>query len=114
MTAARKLDPTDSVFRALSDRTRRHLLDRLRGGEQSAGDLASGFKVSRPAISRHLRLLRRARLVSERREGRARIYTLNPEPLAAVETWLQEYRLYWAARLVDLKHLIERDLEKPR
>lgn len=73
----------------------------------TAGALADGFAVTRPAVSRHLRILREARLVSERRRGRERVYTLTPEPLAGATGWLEEYRVFWAARLHDLKALIE-------
>ena len=72
----------DVVFRALGDRTRLAIVARLRAGEAAAGDIAAGFRVSRPAVSRHIRVLRAAKLVSERRDGRNRVYTLNPAPLA--------------------------------
>lgn len=97
----------DAVFFALSDGTRRQLLGRLRGVELTAGALADGFAVTRPAVSRHLRILREAQLVSERRRGRERVYTLTPEPLAAATGWLEEYRVFWAVRLNDLKALVE-------
>jgi DNA-binding transcriptional ArsR family regulator len=97
----------DAVFFALCDQTRRGLLGRLRGVELTAGALADGFHVTRPAVSRHLRILREARLVSERRRGRERVYTLTPEPLAGATGWLDDYRAFWSARLIDLKSLIE-------
>lgn len=97
----------DAVFFALCDGTRRQLLGRLKGVELTAGALADGFAVTRPAVSRHLRILREAQLVSERRRGRERVYTLTPEPLAAATGWLDEYRVFWAARLHDLKSLVE-------
>jgi DNA-binding transcriptional ArsR family regulator len=104
------LPPTaalDAVFFALSDQTRRGLLGRLRGTELTAGALAEGFQVTRPAVSRHLRILREARLVSERRRGRERVYTLTAEPLAGATTWLEDYRAFWSARLGDLKAFVE-------
>lgn len=97
----------DAVFFALSDQTRRGLLGRLRGVELTAGALADGFQVTRPAVSRHLRILREAQLVTEKRRGRERVYTLTPEPLAGATTWLEDYRVFWSARLADLKALIE-------
>ncbi len=97
----------DAVFFALSDSTRRGLLDRLRGVEESAGALAAGFDITRPAVSRHLRVLREAELVEERRRGRERVYTLAPAKLALVTHWLDTYRVFWSARLHDLKHLVE-------
>ena len=95
------------AFHALADPTRRAVLDLLRQGSQPAGQIARAFPVSRPAISKHLRLLRRAHLVQERREGRNRLYQLNPEPLKAVDTWLQQYRVFWEANLNSLKTFVE-------
>ena len=71
----------DATFQALADPTRCTVLDLLRRGSQPAGRITQAFLVSRPAISKHLRLLRRAHLVLEHREGRNRIYQLNPDPL---------------------------------
>ena len=95
------------VFRALGDRTRLAIVARLRSGEAAAGDIASGFRVSRPAVSRHIRVLRKARLVIERREGRNRVYSLNPEPLAQVDAWLAAYRQFWRGQLQALKRYAE-------
>ena len=63
--------------------------------------------MSRPAISKHLRLLRRAHLVREHREGRNRVYELNPEPLRAVDSWIEQYRVFWQASLNNLKSFVE-------
>ena len=98
---------TTAVYGAISDPTRRAILDLLRSGERSAGDLASRFPVSRPAVSRHIRVLRRAGLVRERSEARSRLYSLNPAPLRDVERWLEQYRVFWGARLHDLKRVAE-------
>ena len=95
------------VFRALGDPTRRAVLDLLRGGSQAAGDIARSFPVSRPAVSKHLRLLRRANLVHEHRSGRHRFYKLNPQPLKTVDKWLGQYRAFWSAKLGDLKVFVE-------
>jgi DNA-binding transcriptional ArsR family regulator len=97
----------EATFSALADPTRRAVLDLLRKGRQPAGQIASAFPVSRPAISKHLRLLRRAHLVKEHREGRNRFYQLNPEPLKAVDSWLEHYRSFWSASLVNLKAFVE-------
>jgi|SRR3954452_2507809 DNA-binding transcriptional ArsR family regulator len=109
---------SEATFQALADPTRRAVLDLLRRGKQPAGQIASAFPVSRPAISKHLRLLRRAHLVSEHREGRHRVYQLNPEPLRAVDSWLEQYRMFWAASLNNLKAFVEaehaRETEAPR
>lgn len=98
---------TEAAFHALADPTRRAVLDLLRQGVQPAGQIARAFPVSRPAISKHLRLLRRAHLVRETREGRNRLYQLNPEPLKAVDSWLQQYRVFWQANLASLKAFVE-------
>lgn len=96
-----------AVFGAIADPTRRAILDALRQRERSAGDIAALFPVSRPAVSRHLRVLRKAGLVRERRVAQSRVYSLHPAPLRQVERWLQHYRMFWAARLHDLKHYVE-------
>jgi DNA-binding transcriptional ArsR family regulator len=95
------------TFSALADPTRRAVLDLLRRGRQPAGQIAQAFPVSRPAISKHLRLLRRAHLVNEHREGRHRFYHLNPEPLRAVDNWLDQYRTFWNMSLTNLKAFVE-------
>ncbi|HUO26717.1 MAG TPA: metalloregulator ArsR/SmtB family transcription factor [Candidatus Aquilonibacter sp.] len=102
----------EATFQALADPTRRALLDLLRGGSQPAGQIAGAFPISRPAISRHLRLLRRAHLVREHREGRNRVYQLNPEPLRAVDSWLEQYRSFWSASLANLKAFVETEYER--
>ena len=100
------------TFQALADPTRRAVLDLLRRGSQPAGQIASAFPVSRPAISKHLRLLRRAHLVREHREGRHRVYQLNPEPLRAVDTWIEQYRVFWMSSLNNLKNFVEAEYER--
>ena len=102
----------ETAFHALADPTRRAVLDLLRQGSQPAGQIARAFPVSRPAISKHLRLLRRAHLVQERREGRHRFYQLNPEPLKAVDSWLEQYRVFWSANLASLKTFVEAEYAK--
>jgi DNA-binding transcriptional ArsR family regulator len=98
---------TEATFQALSDPTRRAVLDLLRRGSQPAGQIAEAFPVSRPAISKHLRLLRRAHLVREHREGRNRVYELSPEPLRAVDSWIEQYRVFWSTSLANLKAFVE-------
>jgi DNA-binding transcriptional ArsR family regulator len=108
----------EATFRALADPTRRAVLDLLRRGSLPAGQIAQAFPVSRPAVSKHLRLLRRARLVRERREGRYRLYQLNAEPLRAVDSWLDQYRIFWQTSLTNLKTFVEaeyaRESQAPR
>jgi len=102
----------ETTFGALADPTRRAVLDLLRQGRQPAGQIAQAFPISRPAISKHLRLLRRAHLVNEQREGRNRFYHLNPEPLRAVDSWLERYRTFWSASLANLKAFVETEYAK--
>jgi DNA-binding transcriptional ArsR family regulator len=102
----------ETTFNALADPTRRAVLDLLRRGSQPAGQIANAFPVSRPAISKHLRLLRRAHLVQERRKGRYRLYQLNPEPLKAVDSWLEQYRAFWQTSLANLKTFVESEYAK--
>lgn len=111
----RNLRPSrGAVFRAIADPTRRLILDGLMGGPQTVKQIAGRFPMSRPAISKHLRLLRRARLVRERRAGRQRIYQLCPQPLQQVDEWISTYRLFWAARLVALKEFVEQNRDQLR
>src|SRR6202161_1834170 len=103
---------TEATFQVLADPTTRAVLDLLRKGTQPAGEIARAFPVSRPAISKHLRLLRRAHLVQERREGRHRLYQLNAEPLKAVDAWLEQYRAFWHTSLTNLKSFVEAEYAK--
>jgi DNA-binding transcriptional ArsR family regulator len=97
----------EAVFKAIADPTRREILRLLRGGEQTVGVLAANFRTSRPAISKHLRLLRAAGLVATRKQGTARICELNARPLRAVNEWLREYEAFWDENLRNLKHYVE-------
>ena len=89
---------------AIADPIRRRVLELVRDEELPAGAIASNFPVSRPAVSRHLRVLREAGLVQERRSGRERLYRADPAPLAELRSWLDGY---WAGRLQALKELAE-------
>lgn len=95
------------VFRAVADPTRRAILDRLRTASVPVNALAADFDMTRPAISKHLRILREADLVSERRDGRERIYQLRPRPLREVASWLEAYRVFWLDGLNNLKQMLE-------
>lgn len=97
------------VYRAVADPTRRAILDRLRAGQAPVNELAAGFRMSRPAVSKHLRVLREARLVQEHRDGRQRMYRVNPAPLNDIAQWLEGYRAFWQTSLDNLKTLIESD-----
>jgi DNA-binding transcriptional ArsR family regulator len=93
-----------TAAQAIADPIRRRVLELVRDDELPAGELAAAFDVSRPAVSRHLRVLREAGLVSERRDGRRRLYRAEPAPLAELRAWLDGY---WADRLDALKTLAE-------
>ena len=95
------------VFRAIADPTRRAILDRLRAGPAPVNALAADFAQSRPAISKHLRVLRDARLVREERSGRERLYELTPMPLQSVVGWVEGYRSFWVRSLDSLKRYLE-------
>jgi DNA-binding transcriptional ArsR family regulator len=79
------------VIDALADPTRRQLLERLTAGPLSAGELARGFPMSRPAVSQHLRVLREAKLITERREGTRRIYRLDAQGLIQLRTYFDDF-----------------------
>jgi DNA-binding transcriptional ArsR family regulator len=95
------------VFQALADPTRRAILTLLRQGSQPVNGIASDFPISRPAISRHLRILREADLVTEIKVGRNRLYELNAGPLREVDDWLAHYRHMWQHQLRNLKRYVE-------
>jgi DNA-binding transcriptional ArsR family regulator len=89
----------DAVLQALSDESRRTMLESLRGGPATAGELAALLPIARPGVSRHLRVLREAGLVEVRQQAQRRVYRLRPEPLAEVDEWLGHYRSLWEQRL---------------
>jgi DNA-binding transcriptional ArsR family regulator len=102
-----KRKTSNAAFRAIADPTRREILRLLRGGPQTVGELASNFRTSRPAISKHLRLLRTAGLVATQKRGAAHICRLNARPLRAVDAWLREYEAFWSESLRGLKEYVE-------
>ena len=97
-----------SAFEALADPTRRRIVELLAEGERSAGEIASHFEASRPGVSRHLRVLRDHGLIQAREEGRRRLYSLEPAPLAELDEWLHRYRRFWTNRLDALETEITR------
>jgi DNA-binding transcriptional ArsR family regulator len=97
---------SEDVFSAIADPTRRRILELLGERPQAVGELAARFEVSRPAISKHLRVLSEAGLVRAQADGRRNIYALQPEPFATVRDWLDGF---WNERLVLLKRLSEGD-----
>jgi DNA-binding transcriptional ArsR family regulator len=97
----------DAVFRAIADPTRREILSILRGGHQTVGEVARKFRMSRPAVSKHLRLLRSAGLVVSHQEGTSRHCALNAKPLRAINDWLQDYEMFWSETMRSLKSYLE-------
>lgn len=100
----------NDLFRALGDPTRRAIFEKLAGGGLHVGALREGLSISQPAVSQHLAVLREARLVRERREGRFVRYEVDPEGVALLFGWLQKYRSYWPARVAALRDVLK-DLE---
>jgi DNA-binding transcriptional ArsR family regulator len=105
-------DRLDATFAALADPTRRAILARLASGEASVTELAEPFAMSQPAISKHLKVLERAGLVSRGRDAQRRPRRLEPKPLAQATVWLERYRRFWERRFQRLDALL--DELKPR
>jgi DNA-binding transcriptional ArsR family regulator len=97
----------DLVFKAIADPTRREILGLLTGGRHTVGEIAGNFRTSRPAISKHLRVLRAAGLVSTRKKGAASLCELNGRPLRVVNEWLRDYEAFWDESLRNLKRYVE-------
>ncbi|QSQ12706.1 ArsR/SmtB family transcription factor [Myxococcus landrumensis] len=114
MGAARRLDDT---FAALADPTRRGVIDLLRDKPRRAGDLAAAFDMSPPAMSRHLRVLRKTGLVEEEAvedDARVKVYRLRPERFSELRAWLDEVESYWSEQLLAFKEHAERTRGKKR
>ena len=105
VTSSRRLDRT---FNALSDSTRRAILGRLARGESTVGELARPFRISRPAISKHLRVLEHAGLVKRARDGRVSRCALDAGAMRDVAEWVENYRGFWMGRLDALARYAER------
>lgn len=106
MTAAARLDDT---MLALADPTRRAILKRLARGEARVTDIATPFAMTLNAVSKHIRVLERARLVTRRREGREHILAFNPKPLDEAALWIERQRGFWETRLDALERALRED-----
>jgi DNA-binding transcriptional ArsR family regulator len=95
------------MFEVLVEPRRRRILDLLRGGEQTVGDLVSELGMSQPGVSKHLRILREAGLVKVRADGQRRLYRLRTQPLREIDEWLAPYRASWSNRLDVLESHLE-------
>jgi DNA-binding transcriptional ArsR family regulator len=102
----------DTTFSALADPTRRAILARLAEGEATVGDLAAPFDISLPAVSRHLRVLEDAALITNERQGKHRVCRLKPDALAGAANWLELYRRFWSGSFERLDDHIKRKKEK--
>ena len=104
----------DATFSALSDPTRRAILAKLAEGEASVMELAAPFAMSQPAISKHLRVLENAGLISKGRDGQKRPCRIEAEPLEAANEWLERYREFWEQNYQRLDNLLETLLEEQK
>jgi DNA-binding transcriptional ArsR family regulator len=95
------------VFAAIGDPTRRQVLHILSKQDLPAGEIAAHFRISRPAISQHLHVLRRAKLVAVQRCGREHVYKLRSEPLREVYDWVEHYRQFWAKKMAGLGQYLD-------
>jgi DNA-binding transcriptional ArsR family regulator len=111
MTASERLDAT---FGALADPTRRAILARLASGQATVAELARPFDISRVAISKHLKVLERAGLISSGRDAQRRPRGLEPKPLAEATRWLEQYRAFWEGSYGRLDALLEELQARPR
>jgi len=93
----------DDVFSALADSSRRQILMMLSESDMNVNSIAVKFKISRPAISKHLKILTRSKLVKPKRKGRQRYYSLNAQPLKQVENWIKFYEKFWNEKLDNLE-----------
>jgi DNA-binding transcriptional ArsR family regulator len=108
------VDQLSSVFGALADPTRRAIIARLAGGDLAVRDLAAPFPVSQPAISRHLKVLEHAGLISRTRRATARLSHLEAEPLRDATEWLARYQAFWDERFEQLDELLESLQAQPK
>ena len=102
------------TLRAIADPTRRAILEQLRERELSVGELQSSFRISQPAVSRHLGVLREARLVRRRRRGRSNFYALTAAPIAEIVDWASRYNAFWEERLTALGQVLTEEKGKSR
>jgi DNA-binding transcriptional ArsR family regulator len=103
-----------AVLEVIADPTRRRILDAVRGGERSVGELVEKVGMHQPGVSRHLRVLRDAGLVEVRQDAQRRMYRLRPEPLMELDAWLAPYRAEWTARLDSLEQHLRRTADPIR
>jgi DNA-binding transcriptional ArsR family regulator len=108
-----KSSASDRVFAALANPTRRDVLDLLLAGARPVQEIAERFDMTRPSVSEHLRVLLDAGLVTEVRQGRQRIYSVEPEPLHDLQAWLAPYERFWRAKLAGLRQFLDENPTTP-
>lgn len=99
----------DNIFASLADPTRRDILARVARGELSVGDIAEHYDISFAAISKHLNVLEKARLIIKRREGKKQMVTLAPDALKSADEYLEQYRQMWEQKFNKLDELLKED-----
>jgi len=104
----------DATFGALSDPTRRDILAKLAEGEARVTELAKPFGMSLPAVSKHLRVLENAELITRRVDGRIHLFTVNPEPLRSAQDWIEHYQRFWGEQLQSLGNYLEKTTAKEK
>ena len=101
-------DEAQPVFRALADPTRRAIIDMLAEGDRPISDIAAAFDMTRPAVAKHLAILREGGVIAVEKQGRERIHRLNPQALKTAADWLGYFDRFWDDRLANLKKVVEK------
>ena len=102
-------DRLSQTFQALANATRRAILARLAEGEAQVTELAEPFGISLPAVSRHLKVLEKARLIQRHKDGRIHRFTVNPEPIVSAKSWIETYQRFWEQQLNALGDYLEKN-----
>ena len=102
----------DATFGALADPTRRAILARLAKGEAQVTELAEPFGISLPAVSKHLKVLEKAKLIKRQKDGRVHRFTINPKPLQSAHGWIEYYEQFWTTQLASLGKYLEKTKSK--
>ena len=109
-----KDDNLDATFSALSDPTRRAILARLAKGEAQVTELAEPFGISLPAVSKHLKVLEKAQLITRQKDGRIHRFTVNPTPIDTAKSWIENYQHFWEQQLDSLAVYLEKTTQKEK
>ena len=109
-----KDDNLDATFSALSDPTRRAILAQLANGEAQVTELAEPFGISLPAVSKHLKVLEKAQLITRHKDGRIHRFTVNPTPIDTAKSWIETYQHFWEQQLDSLADYLEKTTKKEK